>query len=237
MSRFQTTSWNIVLDAKSGDSVVARLAMARLYERYWLPLYAYCRHRGYSQEDARDLTQEFFTVCLEKDWISRACKEKGKFRTFLLTCLERFLGNQQKRERALKRGGHLATLPIDAAEAEKRIALDDSKNLSAAAYFDRTWAISVMEHALKDLSEQYSANKNPERFELLRLYLLPGTEPPSYEELAERLRLTPNAAKVAVHRIRAKFRENVRAEVAAALPPDGDLNEEIRYLASLLRGN
>jgi RNA polymerase sigma factor (sigma-70 family) len=231
---FATTHWSIVLAANNADSVLGANALERLCTTYWRPLYAYVRSRGYSPEDAEDLTQSFFQRLLGKDYLQLAVKERGKFRTFLLTSLQRFLINDWERQRAVKRGGGQAPVSWDREAAETFYLSDRTDHLSPERVFDRRWAVSVLELVLSKLREEHSrAGKGP-LFEELKDFLWGDSENNSYSELASRLETSEGALRTAMHRLRQRYRDLLRAEIAQTVSDPNEIDDEIRELFSAL---
>lgn len=232
--RFLTTRWSVVLRAgrqEPGGSTDAdaREALERLAESYWLPLFAFVRRRGYGEEDARDLTQGFFTRLLEREDVARASPDRGRFRSFLLTAMKNFLVNEEERERALKRGGGTPVVSIDARAAESELGLDPEGGESPERAFERTWARSVLARALERLREEYVQRGKEALFEALSGHLVGGDATP-YAELSDELGFREGALKVAVHRLRARYREQLRREVADTVADPADVEDELRGL-------
>lgn len=234
-SIFVTTRWSVVLDAADQSGPQAERAMEEICTIYWFPLYAYIRWRGNSPEDAEDLTQEFFRRMLEKNWIADADRAKGRLRAFLITALKHFLAKEWRKVSAQKRGGDQLHLSIDTGIAEGRYAAC-TKNPSAQAetLYDREWALTLLELTLSRLKNEYDDAGKKERFNMLRGGLFAPHQEIDYPVLAESLGLTVSATQVAIHRLRKRFRELYREEVAQTLPPDADLDDEIRHLSQSL---
>jgi len=231
---FPTTSWTLVLSA--GHAIDARSsdALASLCERYWYPLYAYLRRRGHSREEAQDLTQEFFTRVLEKRYIERADRNKGRFRTFLLTSLTCFLSDEVDRRQALKRGGRQSPLPFEIRDGEEIYQREPAHNETPERIFERRWALSLLERVLAQLRNEYVAGGKLAHFERLKVFLLGyGTDVP-YAELARELQTTEGALKVAIHRLRNCYRARLRAEIAETVADTKEIEGEIRYLLGVL---
>jgi RNA polymerase sigma factor (sigma-70 family) len=235
---FPTTQWSRILTARDGDPAAseARGALAELCRAYWYPLYAFIRRRGHGSENARDLTQEFFVRLIEADFLAGVDRAKGRFRAFLLAACTHFLANQRDFARARKRGGDRRVLSIDAAEAEGRYELEPSHRLTPEALFARRWALTILSQALDQLrAEHQSAGPAQlERFEVLRATLTGDSGRVPYAELASRLGLTEGAVQVAVHRLRRRYREVLRALIAATVDDPAQIDEEIRDLFAAL---
>jgi RNA polymerase sigma factor (sigma-70 family) len=227
---FATTRWSLVLAAGKRSSPQSGAALATLCETYWYPLYAYVRRRGHDVDEAQDLTQAFFTRLLEKNDLAAAERERGKFRSFLLTSLKHFLANEWDRARAKKRGGDRSPVSIDFAIAEGRYGLQPSDELTAEKIFDRRWAMVVLEQVLNQLQEEFRRAEKSELFERLKVFLTGDKLAGSYEQLAADLKMTAGAVKVAVHRLRRRYRELLRAEVAQTVADPEEIDEELRDL-------
>lgn len=231
---FCTTHWTDVLAAGRIDSTRAHLALEKLCRTYWYPLYAFVRRVGHSPHDAEDLVQAFFTQCLEKNYFGAADQAKGRFRSFLLIALKRFLANERDKTNTRKRGGRLKSISLDSLTGEQRYALEPAEHLSADRLFERRWALTLLENVLARLREQQLARGKGESFELLKDSLTAGERGVAYAELAERLGTSEGAVKVAVHRLRQRYRELLEAEIAHTVASPGEVAEERRYLLTVL---
>jgi RNA polymerase sigma-70 factor (ECF subfamily) len=229
---FLTTHWSVVLSAQDKDSPRSVEALEMLCRSYWYPLYARVRQQGRSPHDAQDLTQEFFTRLLQKDYLQAAAREKGKFRTFLLMALKRFLANEWDRQHAQKRGGFAPVISIDEELAESRFASEPSHQIQPDVLFDRQWAMTLLEHTMTKLQDEYMATGRAKLFEHLRKCLARDESALPYAEIAAQLSLTEAAVKMAVHRLRARYREILRAEIAETVSSAEEVEEEIRHLFS-----
>ena len=229
---FVTTHWSVVLSAREKHSPQSAAALETLCRTYWYPLYAYLRRQGRSPHDAQDLTQGFFARLLQKDYLEAAAREKGKFRTFLLVALKRFTANEWDREHAQKRGGFAAVVSIDQELAESRFAAEPSHNVQPDVLFDRQWAMTLLDQALSRLQEEYVASGRAKLFEYLQSCLAREESALPYAEIAARLNLTEPAVKMAVHRLRARYRETLRAEIAHTVSSPEEVEDEIRQLFS-----
>ena len=229
---FVTTHWSVVLSAREPGSPQSAAALETLCRTYWYPLYAYLRRQGRTPHDAQDLTQGFFARLLQKDYLQAAAREKGKFRTFLLVALKRFLANEWDRAHAQKRGGFAPVVPIDQEFAESRLATDPSPNVQPDVLFDRQWALTLLERALSQLRDEYVASGRAQLFEYLQTCLARDESALPYAQIAARLNLTEPAVKMAVHRLRARCREILRAEIAHTVATPEEVEEEIRHLFS-----
>jgi RNA polymerase sigma-70 factor (ECF subfamily) len=229
---FVTTHWSVVLSAQEKDSAHAVKALETLCSTYWYPLYAYVRRAGRSPHDAEDLTQEFFARLLQKDYLQSVAREKGKFRTFLLVALQRFLANEWDRQHAQKRGGFAPVVSIDQELAESRFTAEPAHSLQPDVLFDRQWAMALLERTMSRLQEEYVVTGRAALFEFLRGCLGKDESALSYAEIAARLNLTEAAVKMAVQRLRARYREILRAEIADTVASPEEIEEEIRHLFS-----
>src|SRR5688572_15656047 len=220
---FCTTHWSLVL-AAGNDSTRARHALEELCQTYWYPLYAFVRRLGHSPHDSEDLVQAFFAQCLEKNYLGAADQGKGRFRSFLLIALKRFLANEWDKARTRKRGGATPPISLDALTAEQRYALEPPDRLSADRLFERRWALTLLENVLGRLRAEQEAAGRVEAFELLKDSLGGGDTP--YAELAARLGTSEGTVKVSVHRLRRRYRELLEAEIANTVASAGEVPEE-----------
>ena len=231
--QFPTTTWTLVVNAGHRTDAVSSQALASLCERYWYPLYAYVRRRGYAVEQAQDLTQEFFARVIEKRYIERADRNKGRFRTFLLSSLTCFLSDDMDRRQALKRGGGCTALSFEIRNGEEIYRREPSHTETPERIFERRWAMAVLERALARLRNEFGGEAD--HFERLKIFLSgEGGAAAPYAELARELNTTEGALKTAIHRLRKKYREVLRAEIAETVAEPGEIEGEIRYLASAL---
>lgn len=230
---FATTHWSVVLSAQAKGSPQSVEALETLCRAYWYPLYAYARRAGHCPADAEDLTQGFFARLLEKDYLRTADREKGRFRTFLLVALKRYLANEWDRQHAQKRGGFAAIVSIDQAAAESRFDAEPSQQPEPEVEFDRQWALTLLERTMSRLQEEYVATGRARLFELLRGCLAKDESALPYSEIAGRLTLTDAAVKMAVHRLRARYREILQSEIAQTVASPAEVEEEIRHLFSV----
>ena len=216
------------------SSVQSREALEKLCGVYWPPLYAYVRRQGHSPEDAEDLTQDFFARLFEKDYLKRADRQRGKFRTFLLTSLKHFLVNEWEKSRAAKRGaGRVVACDFQSAEAD--YAAVGSAGLGPEELFERRWAEALLEQAAARLRDEYSGFGKLPLFEQLKDLLLAGRREVSYAELAPQLNMSQGAIKVAVHRLRHRYQEMLHAEVAQTVGNPTEVEEELRHLLKVLQ--
>ena len=233
-SAFATTRWSVVLAAGQIDAPEAAAALAVLCRSYWYPLYAHVRRRGHDATEAQDLTQAFFERLLETEYFSRAQPGRGRFRSFLLGSLDHFLANQFDRRCALKRGGGHVPVSLDLQDAEGRYLLEPADPASPADAFDRRWALALLDHALGRLRGELEAAGKSRQFETLKPFLSHETPAGAYEPLAAELGLTVGAVRMAVSRLRERFGELVRAQVADTVSSEPEIGEEMRYLIELV---
>jgi RNA polymerase sigma-70 factor (ECF subfamily) len=228
---FANTRWSVVLAAQ--DPVRTKTALGELCRTYWYPLYAYVRRRGYSAEDAQDLTQAFFARLLEKNWLDAVTPEKGRFRAFLLAALKHFLANEWDKAQAQKRGG--GVLPVSLF-AETRYQREPRDELSPDRLFDRQWALTLLETVLNQLRDEHDTTDKRRLFEALRGTLTGDQPEPGYAEVGRQLGMNEGAIKVAVHRLRKRYRELLRAEIAQTVSDPGQVAEELRSLFAAFQG-
>ncbi len=231
---FVTTRWSVVLAAQGEASPVSAAAVEVLCQTYWYPLYALVRRQGHSPHDAQDLTQEFFARLLQKDYLKAASREKGRLRTFLWVTLKRFLANEWDRSRAQKRGGGMTQIPFDTVLAEERYQQQPSKLMSAERLYERQWAMTLLEQTLTRLRAEYMAAAREPEFERLKNCLTAERGAIPYADLATKLNLSEGAARVAVHRLRKRFRELFRATVADTVDDAEEVEDEMRFVAKVL---
>lgn len=233
-SAFSTTHWSVVLAAGHGSVTSATEALEKLCRTYWFPLYAFARRQGNSPEDAQDLTQDFFSRLLEKNYLAKADPERGRFRTFLLGSLKNFLINEWKREGRLKRGGGLEFVSIDTNAAEEWFAAEASHESNPDAEYETRWAVTLVEQALTVLRQEFNAADKTMLFDELRGFIWGDKSGASYAEIGTRLDLSEGAVKMAVHRLRERFRELLRMEVAQTVARPEDVDDELRHLISVV---
>jgi RNA polymerase sigma factor (sigma-70 family) len=233
---FTATHWSVVLLAGQADSVQAAEALEKLCRTYWLPLYSYIRRQGYGPDDAQDLAQGFFVRLLKANSFAALSREKGKFRTFLLAALNHFPSDGRDRTRAEKRGGGQPVVSIDETEAEHRYLQVPSQNLAPEKVFDRRWALTVLDEALARLRQEHRTSGKAELFAHLSAFLSSEGSKVDYDALAPKLGMSATAVAVAVHRLRQRYRECIRLELAQTVASPEDLDEEMNYLFSVLSG-
>jgi len=233
---FTTTHWSAVLAAGQGESPRAAQALETLCRTYWYPLYAYVRRQGHSPEDAQDLTQDFFAHLLAKGFPRGAAPERGKFRSFLLASLRHLLVDQHRHADAAKRGGGQRTVSLDESRAEERFRLEPQHELTPEKIYEREWAMTLLERAQSRLREEYVAAGNAELHDRLKGFPLAEKGASSFQQAATKLGMTESALKSAVHRMRARYRQLVREEVAHTVADPAEVNEEARYLIAVISG-
>lgn len=233
---FVTTRWSVVLSAKVKDSPEAVRALEQLCREYWYPLYAHIRRLGRSPADAEDLTQSFFARLLEKDWLAVADRERGRFRSFLLSSLKHFLANEWDKARAQKRGGHVQIVPLDAPAGEKRLQFEPAAGNAPDLEFDRRWALTLLDTVLARLEREYIANGKARLFDRLKGTLGDERSGIPYPRLATELAMSEGAVRVAAHRLRQRYRELLRDEIAQTVATTAEVEDELRHLFAALSG-
>jgi RNA polymerase sigma-70 factor (ECF subfamily) len=231
---FATTHWSAVIRAGSSDTTRSRAALEKLCETYWYPLYAHVRRRGHSAEDAKDLTQGFFLRLLELGSLANVNPKLGRFRSFMLGALDHFLINEWKKARAEKRGGGRDMLSLDWAAAERRFDLEPSDAVAPDKTFDKQWATALLDEVLKQLEAEYAAEGNIELFRALKATLAGRRETQPYAKLAGDLGMGESAVKVAVHRMRKRYRTLLQAEIRRTVDSADEAKEELEHLFRVL---
>lgn len=226
---FATTRWSLVVRAGGSTTDESRRALAELCEMYWHPLYAYLRVRGLSAHDAQDTTQDFFAALLDKRAIARADSRRGRFRSFLLASLKNFLANERRKARSQKRGAGRHVLSLDFEAGEKRLPLEPAHHLTPERLYERCWALKLLERVLAKLREEYKVAGKEALFAEL-LAQLDGGRGENYAVIADKLHTTEGAIKTAAHRLRRRYRELLRAEVAQTVDDPQEVEEELRTL-------
>lgn len=232
--RFTTTQWTLVLAAGRGGSAEAEAALAYLCSAYWYPIYVFVRRRGHSVEDAQDLTQSFFTRLLEKKQFSAADRDRGRFRTFLLTACQHFLLNERDRALAMKRGGGAVAVPIDSVAADLRYQSSLVHDENPEHLYHRQWCLTLLASVLDTLQDDYRSAGNEILFERLRRFLTSDDDPGTHADAAAELNMSAEAVKVAVHRLRRRYRDALRRHVAATVDSPEAVDDEIRCLLKTL---
>ena len=233
-SQFPATRWSLVVAAGDPHRKEARSALVSLCESYWYPLYAYLRRRGYSSDQAQDLTQEFFVRVIEGRYLDRAEPEKGRFRAFLLTSLKFFVADEEDRRRAHKRGGGMV-VPLEFSSGEERYQREPAHDETPERIYERRWALSVLDRVVEKLRNEFVQHGRPDHFERLKVFLLGQSDAP-YAALAQELNTSEGALKVAIHRLRKRYRELFRQEIADTVADPAAVESELRHLAAVLTG-
>lgn len=232
---FVTTRWTLVLSAGRKSSVQSDQALTELCQTYWYPLYAYVRRQGRTREDAEDLTQAFFARFLEKNYLEGLSREHGKFRAFLLACLKHFLANEADRAGRQKRGGQVPHLSLDWTGADERYRLEPADPRSLESAFDRQWALALLERVIVRLEAEFREAGKEAFFRRAKGALSVDRGAAQSAELARELGMEEGAFRVAVHRLRKRYRELLREEIAQTLTDPGMVEEELRSLQAALR--
>ena len=227
---FATTRWTVVLAAGDRSTPQADIALEELCRTYWYPLYAYVRRQGHSREDAQDLTQAFFASLLEKNYLEKIRSDGGKFRSFLLVAMKRFLANAWDRANSQKRGGGVIPLSLDWQDADTRYQINPTDNVSPDKLFDRAWAVTVLERVITRLRDENNAENKAALYEQLKQFLMVGKSEISYVEAAKTLQMSEGSLRVAVHRLRKRYRELLRDEIAQTLSDPAHADEEMQVL-------
>ncbi len=233
-SAFLTTRWSVVLAAQ-GESAAARDALETLCRSYWLPLYAFVRRDGHDPEDAKDLTQEFFACLLERRDFDAVRREKGRLRSYLLVALKHFLSNQRQRANAVKRGRGEQPISLDEIMLNQRFDLEPTETLTAEQIYERRWATAVLDQVLTRLDGEYRSTGKGPLFDHLKVLLADEPGHLSQAAMATELGMTENALKQAFHRMRLRYRECLRDEIAQTVATEDDLENELRHLIAVLR--
>ena len=231
---FVTTHWSVVLAAGHGDTTRAADALARLCQTYWYPLYAYARRRGCPPHDAQDLTQEFFARLLEGNWVAKADRQRGRFRSFLLSAMKHFMANEWNKARTQKRGGGQPFLSLNDDSAEHRYRIEPAEKATPESLFERGWALTLLEGVLARLEEEYRREGKQAWMEAMSPVLTTDRGAIDYAEMAHRLGVTEAAARVAVHRLRQRYRQLIRAEVACTVASPEEVEAEMHHLFQVL---
>jgi RNA polymerase sigma-70 factor (ECF subfamily) len=233
---FATTRWSIVLAAGhvGGDRDGARSALESLCRQYWFPLYEYVRRQGYDADAAQDLVQGFLAELIEHNLPAAADRNRGKFRSFLLAALKHYLSNQRERDRAQKRGGGVTPVSIDSRSAEERFGVEPAHDLTPERLFERQWALTLLENSVAQLRHHYEQDGRGAIFEQLKRFLAGGDADVGYREVGVSLGMSEDAVKVAVHRLRRRYRDVLREQVAQTLSTGEAIDDEIRDLFDAL---
>ncbi len=233
--KFHTTSWSLIVQANENDSAVASDALAQLCEAYWYPLYAFVRCKGFSVMESEDITQSFFSELLVKDTIGRADQDRGKFRSFLLGCLANFLRNYRRRENAEKRGGQKLHLTLDFETAENQFQNEPHHSETPERIYDRSWALALLHQVMQNLEQQYIESGKQEWFEHLQPYIA-GEGDQTYADLGRQLNLKEGAVKLAIFRLRERYGQQLRLQIAKTTAGPEQVDDELRHLLRSLGG-
>lgn len=233
---FATTRWSLVLAAGQRSSPAADDALATLCQTYWYPLYAFARRRGCAPEDAADLTQGFFVSLIDKGFLRTADQQRGRFRSFLLTVFKRFLSHEHERQQTQKRGGGRTLFSIDVAVGEQRYQYEPTDDWTPEKIYERRWALTLLDDVMLRLEAEYQQKGKADLFAQCKIYLTAGTRAPAHAEVADNLSMTPAAIRVAVHRLRQRYKELLQEAVAQTIGPEESITEEITRLRLAVRG-
>jgi RNA polymerase sigma factor (sigma-70 family) len=231
---FATTRWTVVLQAGGPTSAGSAAALELLCRTYWYPLYTFARRTGLSAHDAEDLTQSFFAFLLDHDGIARADPERGRFRNFLLAAFKNFHANERAYRAAAKRGGGRLIASLDELQAEDRYRHEPASNLSPERLYDQKWASSLLDQVMQSVRVEYASLGKGALFDVLRGVVWGDGQATGYAALAQQTGLTEGAFKVAVHRLRARFKECLHREVAQTVATPGEIEDELRHLLAAL---
>ena len=232
--RFATTRWSIVLAAGHDSSPDSQVALAALCSTYWFPLYAYVRRRDPDVNEAHDLTQAFFTEVLEKNYVGTAEPGRGRFRAFLLTAFKNFLAKNWQAEKAQKRGGRKTPIPLDFEAADSQIQIQPTGGLTPEELYKRDWAVALLDQIMTQLEEELRQSGKVEQFQILRAFLVGSHSGTTYHDAAEQLDMTEAAAKMVATRMRRRYRELLREEIAQTVSNANEIDDEIRNLFETL---
>jgi DNA-directed RNA polymerase specialized sigma24 family protein len=233
-SRFATTSWTLIRAAASDSGTQSHPALATVCQIYWHPVYAFIRRNGHDPDRAQDLTQEFFARLIEKNYLEGADQERGKFRSFLLASVKYFLANENDRVRAVKRGGRHRIVSVDSAEAERWYIPATASEVTPERLFERRWALTVLDRVMKKLRQEYAESGKTAHFENIVVFLMRDSSTIRYELLASKTGLTEGALRMAVYRLKQKYRATLRAEIAQTVDTEADIDSEIQFLMTVL---
>jgi RNA polymerase sigma factor (sigma-70 family) len=232
--RFTTTHWSVVLQAGQEHSPESAAALETLCRTYWYPLYAFVRREGHNPEAAADLTQEFFSRLLATNGLATVNRSKGRFRSFLLATMKHLLANEWQHAHRQKRGGGRPHFSLDAVSAEDRYQCDPADPLTPEKIFERRWAETVIDAVTRRLQAEFAEAGLARRFEVLKMFLLADEEPISYADTARRLDVTEGAVRSAIHRMRRRYGELFRAEIAQTVTGPSEIEAELRHLLAVL---
>lgn len=233
-ARFATTKWSVVLAAQ-GESAAANEALEKLCRTYWPPVYGFIRRQGTGAQEAEDLTQNFFALLLERRDLDGVRKQKGRLRSYLLTSLKHFLVSEHRRSTTAKRGKGQPLIPLDELSTGERLHMEPADRLTADRLYERRWALTLMEQVLRRLKDEYYSAGNSSLFDCLKELLLEEPDAPSRAQIAAPLGMTENAVRQALFRFRQRYQILLREEIAHTVAISSDIEDELRYLISVLR--
>ena len=232
--RFATTQWSVVIQAGKSTSQDSREALASLCNLYWLPLYAFAKRKTHSTHEAQDLTQAFFAELLEKNYVAAADKSRGRFRSFLLTAFKNFSSKQWEKANAKKRGGGAQQVSLDFQKADSTISFADSDGLTAEQIYDKQWALTLLERILHRLEQEYAQKGEQATFDILKGHVIGDHSGVTYQDSAKRLDKTEAATKKMASRMRHKYRQFLREEIAQTVETESEVDDEISKLFAIL---
>ena len=233
MVAFTNTQWSVVLEAQ-GESPAAQEALENLCRTYWRPVYSFVRREGLGREEAEDVTQGFFAQLLERKRLSAVRKEKGRLRSFLLGALKYFLADERRRAMAIKRGKGQRLIPLERLRVDERIEMESSDPVTAEMIYERRWALTILEHVLSRLKDEYRAVGNAALFDSLKQLLPDEPGSPSQADIAAQLGMTENALRQAFYRFRQRYQSLLREEIAHTVATPGDIEDELRHLIAVI---
>lgn len=233
--RFATTRWSLILQARHRDDIPARAALAELCEAYWLPVYGFMRRQTKDMHEAQDLTQGFFTSLLSRDAFAELHPDRGRFRSFLLAAAKHFVCNEWDKQAAVIRGGKVVLHSLDYEFGERQLSQELSREQSAEIIFERRWAVAMLDRVVNRLRDEYELTGRTPLFECLSPFLSGDQDGEGYQSVCDTLQLSPEAARVAAHRMRKRYRQILREEIAHTTATPQDVDDEIRHLFAALR--
>jgi DNA-directed RNA polymerase specialized sigma24 family protein len=232
--QFRTTHWSVLLSAKNLESPESEQAIATLCETYWYPLYAYVRCTGYAPEEAEDLTQGFFARFLERRLWESVDKNRGRFRSFLLVSIRNFLADEHDKSVAIKRGGGRPLVSLDAQQAEERYGLEPAHDIRPEKLFERRWALSLLSAVFDRLGKDYRRAGKGELFQVIQAFLTPGFDQVDFQSAIKQLQMREGTLRMAIHRLRRRYGQLLRQEVAHTVAHENEVEDEIRHLHTVL---
>lgn len=232
--RFNTTHWSVVLQARQSNLPEANAALESLCQAYWYPLYVFCRRQGNNPADSEDLTQQFFAKFLERDSFAKATPDRGRFRNFLLTCFKNFLANENDRRMTEKRGGDVTMLSLDDTKFETHYLNESAHPASHECHYDQAWTLTLLGKVMKDLKTEYASAGKAAIFDSLQVFLTGGKGDTTYAKLGQELGMSESAIKMAVLRLRQRYGQLLRREIAHTLNDTSRVEDELRHLVATL---